>query len=134
MPSRMRSSVVVIRVRHFSRTFIGRVDPRLPQRRRKSHRGLSRGYLAGGSGMLQSHEEKNQINDEQQDNRSLQHQHPAVGLVVLEQLVEVVEGFEFDVDGPVPVAQMEPGGNVFINASKVPVTKTFGDVQKLITQ
>ena len=40
---------------------------------------------------LSTKNENHQVDDEQQHNRQLQHEHPAIGLVVIEQLVQIVE-------------------------------------------
>ena len=44
-------------------------------------------------------EEQDQINDEHKHNRCFEPQHPAIGLVVLEQLVEVVQRLELFING-----------------------------------
>ena len=49
-------------------------------------------------------EEHDQVDDEEQDDGDFEHEHVAVVAVGLEELVEVVEGFEFFVGGFVPVA------------------------------
>ena len=70
---------------------------------------------------LQPHEEDDQINDEEQDDGGFQDQHSAVGLVVVEKLIQVVEGLEFFVNCPVPVREVEPAGNIFVDAREMQV-------------
>src|SRR2546430_17595472 len=83
---------------------------------------------------FQSDEEQNQVNDEQQHNGCLEHEHPAIGLVVLEQLVKIGQRLELFVDGPVPVAEVEPGRNVFVYSRQVPITEKLRDVGEFIAQ
>src|ERR1017187_6192042 len=76
-------------------------------------------------GSLQPKEQNHQVNHEQQNDGHFQNQHPAVGLDVVEQLVEVVQRLQFAPDGFVPVGQMKSRGNVFVNARQMPITKEF---------
>lgn len=46
----------------------------------------------GGSPGFDAEEEDDQVDDEKQHDRHLEEQHPAVGAVVVEQLVKIVEG------------------------------------------
>src|ERR1700722_9042550 len=84
--------------------------------------------------MLQAREEDDEVYDEEQDDGAFQDEHPARVLVLLEELVEVVQSFEFAVDGAVPIAEMEAGGDVFVNAGEVPVTEELGDVREFIVE
>ena len=41
---------------------------------------------------------------------------------------EVVEGFEFFVNGVMPIGQMKAGGDGLVNAGEVPIAEELGDV------
>ena len=56
---------------------------------------------------LQPHEEDHQINDEQQHDGGFEYHHPAVVLVMLQELVEIIERLEFAIDGPMPFGKVE---------------------------
>ena len=83
---------------------------------------------------FESDEKQNQIDNEQQHNGRFEDQHQAIGLVVLEQLIQVVERLEFFVDRPVPIAQMKAGGDVLVNSREVPIAEEFGDVGEFIAE
>ena len=56
---------------------------------------------------FQPHHQHHQVYDEQQHDGRFQHEHPTVGLVVFQQLVEVVERLELAVNRAMPVAEVE---------------------------
>src|SRR5581483_8476444 len=87
-----------------------------------------------GTSMFQSQNQDHKVNDEQQHDGHFQGQHPPVVLVVLEQLIEIVKGLELAIDGAMPVAQMKPGGNVFVNAREMPIAKKLGNVGQFIVK
>src|SRR6266567_2393798 len=87
-----------------------------------------------GSVPFQAQEQNHQINHEQQHDRYFQYQHPAVGLIVVEQLIEISQGLELSINGPMPIGQMESGRNVLVNARQVPIAEEFCDVGKLIAE
>ena len=63
--------------------------------RRERRRARARPPGAGMSRPLQPHDQQNQINDEQKHDGHFQRQHPAVGAVLAEQLVEIVQRLSF---------------------------------------
>ena len=63
---------------------------------------------ASGHPLFQSHDQDHQVDDEQQHDGQFQHQHPAVGLVVMQELVEVIQRAELVVDR---VGASPPGGS-----------------------
>src|SRR5438094_7403364 len=93
-------------------------------------------YLVGyaSCSAFESDEEQNQINHEQQHNGRFEDQHQAIGLIVLEQLVQIVERLEFFINCAVPIAKMKAGGDVLVNAREVPIAEEFGDVGELIAE
>src|ERR1700679_1843314 len=91
------------------------------------------GFTRGGSlSMFHAHEQHHQVNHEEQHDGDFQDNHHAVVLIVLEQLVEVVQRLELAVHGAMPVAEMESGGDVFVDAREMPVAEKLGDVGKLV--
>src|SRR5436305_7410554 len=80
----------------------------------------------------QTKDQDHQVDDEQQHDRQLQHQHRAVVLIGAEDLVEVVQGLELVVDRAVPVGQVEAVGQPLVDARQVPVAEEFGDIRQLI--
>ena len=84
--------------------------------------------------MLEAHHEDHEIDYEQQDDRDLKDEHPTIGLVVIEQLIEVVEGLEFAVDGLVPITQVKASCDIFIDAGEMPVAKKFRDIGSVENQ
>src|SRR5713226_5050841 len=84
--------------------------------------------LAVCSMPFESKEKNHQVDDEQQHDRHFQDQHPAVGLVMIQQLIEIIQGFQFPVHRSVPIAQMKSRRNVFVNASQVPIAKELADI------
>src|ERR1035437_3562780 len=83
---------------------------------------------------FQTQNQNHQVNHEQQHNGRFENHHPAVGLVVLEQLIEVVERLQLAVNGPVPVAKMEAQGDSFVNPRQMPVAKKLGDVRQFVVE
>ena len=79
---------------------------------------------------MPSHAEKkhDEVDDEQKHDGDLQREHPAVHAVLVEELVKLVEGLEFFVDGVMPVGQVETRGEALVDAREVPVAEEFGDV------
>ena len=60
-----------------------------------------------GVGSLFEHEEHDQVDDEEEDDGGFEDEHPAVGLVVLEELVKVIESADFFVDEAMPFAEVK---------------------------
>ena len=87
---------------------------------------------AGTSLLFESHNQHDEVDDEEQDDGDFEQEHPAVIVILLEKLVHVVEGLEFFVDGAVPVGEVKTGGDGLIDAGEVPVAEEFGDVGKLV--
>ncbi len=86
------------------------------------------------SGSFSADHEEDQIDDKQQDHCHLQREHPAIAAIGLEDQVQVVEGFELFVDGAVPVAEVEAGGEALVEVGEVPVAEEFGDVQQFVAK
>src|SRR5678816_4173450 len=83
---------------------------------------------------FQTEHQKHEIDDEQQHNGGFQNQHPPVRAVVLQELVKIVEGLEFLIDGAVPVRQVKTRGDALIKSGQMPVAEEFGDVRKFIAE
>lgn len=83
---------------------------------------------------LLQHDNHNQIDDEEQDNGRFEDEHPAVGLVVVEKLVEVVERFDFFVDVFMPFGEVKTGGDHVVDAGEMPIADEFRDVGKLVAE
>ena len=83
---------------------------------------------------FESDEKQQQIDNEQQHNGRFEDQHQAIGLVVLQQLVKIVQRLQFFIDRPVPIAQMKAGGDVLVNSRQMPITEEFGDVGEFIAE
>src|SRR5436190_19658289 len=80
-------------------------------------------------------EDKNhKIDHKQQNNRNFQDQHPPVGLVVIEQLVQIIQGLQLVVDSAMPVGEMKSSRNILVDPGKVPVAKELSDVGELIAK
>ena len=75
-----------------------------------------------------SHEQHDQIQDEQQYDGRFEDQHPAVDLVLLVQAVEAVQRILFASHDPVPVAEVESLGQQLVNPGQVPVTEELRDI------
>src|SRR5688500_14089388 len=88
---------------------------------------------ATGGGSLE-HEDEDEVDDEEEDDGGFEDEHPAVGLVVLEELVEVVEGADFFVNESMPFAEVEARGDGVMHAGEVPVADKFGDVGKFVAE
>src|SRR5258708_12572345 len=72
-----------------------------------------------------------QIDDEEQHNGHFENEHPTIRLVMIEQLVQVVEGLQLAVNGSMPIRQMETRRNIFVNPSQIPIPQQFGAVANL---
>src|SRR5439155_22112096 len=83
---------------------------------------------------FQAEKENHQVDDEQQHNRHFQDQHPAVSLVMIQQLIEIIQGFQFPVHRSVPIAQMKSSGDIFVNACQVPIAEKLADIGQLIAE
>src|ERR1043166_63660 len=83
---------------------------------------------------LQAHQQQNQIDHEEQYNRQLQQQHPAIVLVQFKDLIKAVEGLELFVHRAVPIREMEASGDILINPGEVPVAKKFCDIREFVTE
>jgi hypothetical protein len=84
--------------------------------------------LPGKASVVGVEDEDDEVDDEEEDDGDFEGEHPAVVAVLGEELVEIVEGTEFGVDSAMPVREMEAGGDVFVEAGKMPIAKEFGDV------
>src|SRR5882724_9948940 len=56
------------------------------------------------------------VNDEQEDDGDLEHEHQPIVLVLLEELIEVIERFELLVDALMPVGKVKSRGQGLIDA------------------
>jgi hypothetical protein len=63
---------------------------------------------------VQAGDQQPQIHDDQQDDRRFQDHHPTVILVVLQELVKIIEGFKFLVDGAMPIGQVKAGRDIVV--------------------
>src|SRR2546421_4165324 len=81
---------------------------------------------------LNAEEEHDQVDHKKQDDGAFQQEHPAIVLIVFKELIQVVQRFELLIDGAMPVGQMEPGGDVLVNARQMPVSEEFRDVREFI--
>src|SRR5687768_9811334 len=88
----------------------------------------------GTVSVAEADKKDNQIDDEEQDNGPFQNQHPAVGPVMLQKLIKIIQRLEFLIDRPVPVREVETGGDVLVNSRQMPVSEKFGDVGKLVAE
>jgi len=77
-------------------------------------------------------DEEDDVDDEEEAHGDFEDEEVAVEAVGLEELVEVVEGFEFFVDGFVPFGEVETGGDGLVDAGEVPVAEELGDVGEFI--
>lgn len=77
-------------------------------------------------------EEHDEVDDEKEDDGGFEDEHVAVVAVALEELVELVEGFEFFVVGALPVGEVEAGGEGLVDAGEMPVAEELGDVGKFV--
>ena len=84
--------------------------------------------------LLRTADQEDQVDNEKQHDGGLEDHHPAIGLVLVKDLVKVIEGFEFLFDRALPVRQMETGGDAGINAGEVPVAEEFGDIGQFIAE
>jgi hypothetical protein len=79
-----------------------------------------------------SREQQYDIDDEQQDDRGFEHDHPEIGPVLVEKLVEVGQSPELDIDDLVPVAQVEPVGQALVDLRQVPIAKNLVMLQLVV--
>ncbi len=91
-------------------------------------------WICGSRLVLQSGQQYDQVNDEQQNDRDFQNHHPTVGLVLLEQLVEIRQRLELAFDVPVPFTQVKTARQLLVNPCQVPVAEKFGDVRQFIVE
>src|SRR5882724_6062208 len=82
----------------------------------------------------ESEDQQDKVDDEQQYNRDFQDQHPSVGLVMIEQLIQIIERLKFSMDRPVPIGQVKPGRNILVNSRKVPIAEELRDIGQFIAE
>ena len=90
------------------------------------------GIMRRKSLSLQPHDQNHQIDNEEQHDGGLENDHPAIVLVVLEELIEIVERLELAVDRSMPVAEMKARSNTFVDARKMPVPEELGGVGQFV--
>ena len=69
------------------------------------------------------------INHEQHNDPHLQHEHPAVVLIVPQELVHLIQCFQFLINGAVPVGQVESAAQALVDSCQVPIAKKLADVE-----
>src|ERR1044071_5206713 len=73
--------------------------------------------------LLLPQKQQQKVDDEEKHDGDFERKHPAVLLVGFAELVKVVEGFHFLVDGAVPVAQVKARRDGFVDARHMPVAE-----------
>ena len=83
---------------------------------------------------FETNEKNHQIDNEQQHDGRFQQEHPAVGLIVIQELIQVIESLQFTCDSAMPITEMEAGGDILVDAGEVPIAEELGDIREFIVE